>query len=178
MPGKSLVNILDILVARAWPWMACDYSEMCLLLAKSMVSAILFTAFVQAIQKSFVMLRNILLACCKPVIAPPYKSSATLAEGWILRGLMLFLLTPLPWVLHCKTVMAMGPHSLQPSFCISPAVLLKSFVAAQRVGFQQTICLKFPLGKQEHTKQCAFFPMPRAGEISLTIPNLKCRRKW
>lgn len=64
------------------------------------------------------------------------------------------------------------------AFCISPAVLLKSFVAAPRVGFQQTVCLKFLLGKQEHTKQCASFPMPGAGEISLTSPNFKCRRKW
>lgn len=31
--------------------MACDYSEIYVLLAKSMASAILFTAFVQAIQK-------------------------------------------------------------------------------------------------------------------------------
>lgn len=64
------------------------------------------------------------------------------------------------------------------AFCISPVVLLKSFVAAQRVGFQQIICLKFLLGKQEHTKQCASFPMPGAGEISLSVHSFKCRRKW
>lgn len=127
MPGKSLVNILLILVARTWPWMACDYSEICLLLAKSMVSAILSIAFVHTIQESFVTLRNILLTCCKAVITPPYKSNATLAEGWILCGLMLFLLTPLPWVLHCKTVMAMGPHSLQPCFFYQSSCSVKIF---------------------------------------------------
>lgn len=140
MPGKSLVNILVISVARAWPWMACDYSEMYLLLAKSMVSAMLFTAFVQPIQKSFVMLFKTF-----------YWHVANL---WSLlcTNQMLHLLRDESCVVWCYFYSPLCPESCilklwwqwvhtvyNLAFCISPVVLLKSFVAAQRAGFQQTI---------------------------------------
>lgn len=178
MPGKSPVNILDILVARAWPWMACDYSEICLLLAKSMVSAILFTVL-------FRLFRKVLL-CSETLywhVANPWSLLRTNQTLHLLRDescmAWCYFYSPLcPESCIVKLWWQWVHTAYNLAFCISPAVLLKSFVAAQRVGFKQTICLKFLPGKQEHTKQCASFPMPGVGEISLTIPNFMCRRKW
>lgn len=112
MAGKSLVHISVISVARTWPWMACDYSEICLLLAERMVSAMLLTALFRLFRKvnTFYWHAGKLWSLLRT------NQSTALAEEWILLSLPLFSLTRLLWVLCCKNMMVMGPHGLQLCF--------------------------------------------------------------
>lgn len=99
----------------------------------------LFAAFVRAIQNS----KYILLACCETVITPPEKTKHYSCWG-MNPALSLFLLTCLPWVLHCKTVMAMGPHSLQLCFLYLPSSIVKIFCGCWEDQFLADYTLEIP----------------------------------
>lgn len=72
------------------------------------------------------------------------KQSTTASDGWILLGLPLFLLTCLLWVLHCKIVMVMGPHSLQLCFLYLPSFIVKTFCDCSEDQFLADHTLEIP----------------------------------
>lgn len=168
MAGKSLVHISVISVARTWPWMACDYSEICLLLAERMVSAMLLTALFRLFRKVNTFYRH----AGKLWSLLRTNQSTALAEEWILLGLSLFLLTRLPWVLCCKNTMVMGPHGLQLCFPYLPSSTVKIFCGCSEDQFLADYMLEIPT--QYLVVRYVSFPMPEAGKISFTIPNFKC----
>lgn len=103
-----------------------------------MVPAILATAFVQAIRKKFCYAQKHFIDMLQT------RDHCSLQIERILRGLMLFLLTPLPRVLHCKTVMAVGPHSLRPCFLYQSSCIVETFCGCSEGWLSADCMFDFP----------------------------------